>query len=250
MATERALTLIDARDIVTQPNGWTKCDPIGHSIHHSVTEVRANATIEDERNHIRKIDAYHVLQEFGGFGYHTATFPSGRSYLTGNWKRARAHVMHRNHELVGSVAIGNFSASQAPPLIIAGLAECVAEARQVFGRELPINGHGQWAVASAPSSCPGLIRTQIDAIIAALQEDDMDADQDSRLKRVEGMLMRLDSITGWWLSKDPSNPGAPNLITADHYRVNALLEQVRRPDQSISLKETIREVVAEELAKE
>lgn len=184
------MALIDARDIVTQPNGWTDCNPIGHAIHHSVTFISAlNPTIEDERNHIRMIDIYHVSQDFGGFGYHTATFASGHSYLTGNWNRARAHVKYRNHELVGSVAIGNFSLTTAPPAIIAGLAECVAEARRVFGRVLPVNGHGQWADPRSPSSCPGLIRTQIAAIIAALaQEDDMDANQAKQLGDIWNVL--------------------------------------------------------------
>lgn len=172
------MTLIDARDIVTQPNGWTDCDPIGHAIHHTVSGgqffgIETATTVEEEKAHIKMIDALHVSLDYGGFGYHTITFASGRSYLTGNWRRARAHVKYRNHELVGSAAAGDFSNQTAQVSIIAGLAECVAVARQEFGRELPINGHGQWADRRAPSSCPGLIRTQLDAIVAGLQEDDM-----------------------------------------------------------------------------
>jgi hypothetical protein len=150
------MSLIDARHLVTQPDGWTDCNPIGHAIHHSVTEIDAAATVA-----------------------HTATFPSGRSYLTGRWNRARAHVKHRNHELVGSVAIGNFSSSPAGLTIIRGLGDCVRAAREVFGRQLPLGGHGQWAVAGSPSSCPGQIRNQMPAIAAAA------------LPQEEGFLMAL-----------------------------------------------------------
>lgn len=170
------MTLVDARQHVTQPNGWTDCNPIGHAIHHTVTMMLSpNATQQDEINQIQAIDAYHVDQGFGGFGYHTITFPSGRSYLTGTWNRARAHVMYRNHELVGSVAAGTFTNDLAPPAIVEGLRECVIAARVIFRREMPVRGHGTWADPRSPSSCPGRIREQINSIVqpTPVEEDDM-----------------------------------------------------------------------------
>lgn len=108
------------------------------------------------------------------------------------------------------------------------------------------------AFGAAATACPSN-RIPWNTIIPAIEEDQdmsLTPEQDERLKSVEAYIKKLDSVVGWWLSKDEANPAAPNLITADHWRNQALIDQIRRPDESLSLKETIREVVAEELAKE
>ena len=164
--------LIDARHNVTLPEGRYKTDPgaiIGIAIHHTVTLFfpKPDMTEAEERAHIQMIDRYHVSQGWGGFGYHTITFPSGRTYITGDLDGARAHVASRNGELIGCAFAGDHSTQQPTDDAYAGGASAVAAVRAyvafaglvvgtvVASRPLPIAGHRTWALAAWPTSCPG-----------------------------------------------------------------------------------------------
>lgn len=131
-------------------------DRIGIAVHHTVTLFfpSPNMTEADERAHIRMIDAYHVSQGWGGFGYHAITFPGGRRYQTGAFDGARAHVASRNHELIGTAFAGNHATEPPTPAAMASTAQTIAEIRDYAG-VLPINGHRAWALPEYPTSCPG-----------------------------------------------------------------------------------------------
>lgn len=139
--------------------GW--CDitnPVAIAAHHSVTFIAATVqTQQTELDHLRMIDRYHASQGWGGFGYHLAGFPSGRSYLCGDIRRCRAHVAKRNHELVGIVAIGDFRGGppgHAQLVAFYGAAEWV---RAQWSRPiLPIRPHRELALAAYPTACPGV----------------------------------------------------------------------------------------------
>ncbi len=173
--------MIDARAYVTNPAGRyysPLSGVIGIAIHHSVTWAGlpfAEAASElVEVLHIQTIDAYHVSQGWGGFGYHLASFPSGRFYLCGDLDGARAHVASRNHELRGVVFIGDFTARDPGPAQLAAGAEAVALVRQAAGRPLALAGHRAWALPDYPTSCPGdRLAARLSELEPTPEEDDM-----------------------------------------------------------------------------
>ena len=150
--------IIDARNEVTNPAGNRPQDPgnvIGVAIHHSVSgdRISPNSSPTEELAHIRAIDAYHVDQNFGGFGYHTAVFASGRAYRCGDGQRA--HVAKRNHQLRGIVAIGTFTDRLPSPAQMAGILEAIRWHRADLGRDVEVAGHGAWALPGQGTGCPG-----------------------------------------------------------------------------------------------
>lgn len=152
---EVAPGILDARNEVTQPQGrcamgWI----IGVAYHHTVTTVPAGAGEAAERAHIRAIDRFHVQQGYGGFGYHLAVFPSGRTYLCGDLTGQRAHVATRNHELLGVAAVLDATAQRPTPAQLAGLGRAVRACWDHVGREVRLAGHGAWAVPGWETACP------------------------------------------------------------------------------------------------
>lgn len=149
--------MIDARGAVTNPFGRKPMGTvIGFAIHHSVTTSGPAATEGQELAHIKRIDEAHVLQEFGGFGYHLAGFASGRSFLCGDLSGQRAHVKGRNHELIGIVAIGDFTSGLPAPPQINALIDCLQVARQTYGN-LEVRGHNDWALPGEGTICAGAL---------------------------------------------------------------------------------------------
>lgn len=159
--------MIDARAYVTNPDGNAGNIPpsrrIGLAVHHSVSgqKIGEDATEAIELAHIRVIDQYHVSINFGGFGYHACVFPSGRAYQCGDLDSQRAHVAGRNHELLGVVLIGDFSDHLPGAKQQAGLGVVLNEFTAYLGREVPIKGHTDWALAGEPSGCPKRV-TELD----------------------------------------------------------------------------------------
>ena len=161
--------------------GW--CDilaPVAIAIHHSAARFfpRAAPTPADEIAHLRMIDVYHVSLGYGAFGYHVAVFPSTRAYWCGTLTRCRAHVKDRNHELIGVVAIGDYTLAPPSPSHIAATAHAVSWIRDNVGRMLPTAPHKQLAIAASPTACPGVWPWP------AAQEDDMDPLLEQKLKAV------------------------------------------------------------------
>lgn len=178
--------MIDVRHLmtlgVTGRYPTNPSDIIGVATHHSVSGgqffTARVMTFGDELNHLRMIDQYHVSIGFGGFAYHMAAFPSGRYYLTGSLGGARAHVASRNHELIGFLLIGDFTAVAPPPTQIAAAAACLAFIRQTYpGR--PNKGHRDWALPGWGTSCPGdTWQAWLSALEPSTQEEDIVREED------------------------------------------------------------------------
>lgn len=150
----------DATGLVTNPAGRTNAQgqllpvvpTIGIGVHHSV----GNSAVQDEageRATIRAIDLQHVGQGFGGFGYHYIVFPSGRAYFCGGGQRA--HVAGRNHELIGVVLSGTFTAVQPTEAAMSGLREVLLHLRAEW--DIPVKGHREWALPGEGTACPGVV---------------------------------------------------------------------------------------------
>lgn len=149
--------ILDARDLVTNPEGNRPQDPnlvIGLAVHYTVGQNIVQTEAE-ERAVIRAIDRQHVGQDFGGFGYHGITFPSGRSYYCGDGQRA--HVAKRNHQLRGWALHGTFTEQLPGPAQFAGLREALTAERSRFSWLVPIKGHREWALPGEATQCPGLV---------------------------------------------------------------------------------------------
>ena len=151
--------ILDARNEVTNPQGrravgWI----VGVAYHHTVTTVPPDAGEAEERAHLRAIDAYHVRQGYGGFGYHLAVFPSGRTYLCGDLSGQRAHVAGRNHELLGVAAVLDATRQQPTPAQLAGLGRAIRACWDYTGREVAAAGHGDWALPGWETGCPAGLR--------------------------------------------------------------------------------------------
>ncbi len=171
--------LIDARSAVTQPGGWAPLSPIDVAVHHTVTTAPSVFVTEGaEMEHIRAIDAYHVAQGFGGFGYHAIAFPSGRAYLCGDLNGARAHVLHRNQELRGVALAGTFTDSLPSAQQLAAARAAVAACR-ADAPTIPIRGHRQWALPDGATACPG--NRFAEWVPGLAEEDDMTPDDVRRI---------------------------------------------------------------------
>lgn len=193
------MALLDARQHVTNPEGRFKVPKgniIGKAGHHSVSGgtffMAGQTTQQDEINHIRMIDQYHVSVDFGGFAYHTCAFPSGRSYQTGDFDGARAHVWGRNHELLGWVLIGNYESQLPSAGGLSAAAECERAFDAYLGRQVPLKGHTDWALSGHGTACPGRVRERLTTIRnLAKMEDDMALNRDSDWSEFVQMMQRF-----------------------------------------------------------
>lgn len=147
--------MIDVRDQLTQ-GSTTNPDEmvIGLAVHHSATLSKPGRTQAQEMATLMAIDRIHK-QRFGLFAYHMAAFRSGRVYWCGDFNTQRAHVAQRNHELRGVVVIGDFTREIMTVGHFSALSAALSVLSDAFpGRE--IRGHGDWAVPSHPTVCPGM----------------------------------------------------------------------------------------------
>jgi hypothetical protein len=107
---------------------------------------------------MERLDAvhrYHVNQGWGGIGYHTYGFPSGRLYLVGDLDTQRANVAGRNHESIGHCLAGDFTVL-LPALalhLVTAMAALAAFAH--LRRLVAVQSHHDVALASSPTSCCG-----------------------------------------------------------------------------------------------
>lgn len=177
--TKYTIHVADVRSLMTDGGrGRYDLDPArvtGIAIHHSVTFFPAVTSRADEVHHLRMIDQYHASKGWGGFGYHLATFPSGRAYLCGSLTGARAHVASLNDRYVGLVLIGDFTSVGPGDTQIAAASEAVAYIRGHYPRR-PIGGHRDFALPAYPTACPGDTYQQWLARLntPVQQEEDMD----------------------------------------------------------------------------
>jgi len=173
----QGLEVIDLR----QPHeAWPAIgNVIGIALHHSVTDVDI-----DPGNDLASIEAirqYHERLWGNGIGYHLIVGDDGTPYYVGDLATQRAHVWGRNHELVGVCLLGDYTNVQPPDAQLRGAARIVVALRAYYGWGLPCRGHKQWARPESPTACPGdtwdYWRPKFAAMIAALEEDDMTAEQ-------------------------------------------------------------------------
>ncbi len=143
------------------------------AIHHSVTPTpSASMSQADEIKILDAIDRYHRSIGFGGFAYHGAAFPSGRSYKTTRWSQWGAHVGGNNNHLAGLVAIGTYTTTLAPKPVLEGFAELVDAWDKLLKRKVPLRSHGKNYGGWTYTACPGLINKQVSSIRGLIVKED------------------------------------------------------------------------------
>jgi hypothetical protein len=121
--------------------------------HHSVTtQLRPDATVEQERAQMRAIESIGESRFGTGISYNVLIFPSGRAYQGVSWNRRGTHTGGRNSTARSICFAGNYEANRPTEAQIATAAAIYAE------------GQGKWWVRRAPlfghrnvksTACPG-----------------------------------------------------------------------------------------------
>lgn len=168
----------------------------GCALHHTVGQTEfpdrnANGTSLDEMvAHVKAIDAYHIQQGYGGFGYNAIVFRDGTCMTVGRAAGARAHVAHQNDHLLGIAMAGDFSTSEVPVGIRLGVARIRAAMETEYGR-WPIKAHRDWvapehkpqwatsccgnmgvlAIADIELAANAILRKDREAVVAKIRAD-------------------------------------------------------------------------------
>ena len=143
------------------------------SVHHDAVFYAAppdpDGTFNAELARMDAVSTYHLNKGWGGIGYHTYGFPSGRLYYVGDFNTQRANVAGRNHESIGHCIAGDHSEAFPPVAAQLVAAMAVLAAWAHIGRLVEILPHKRAALPSSPTSCPGLTQW-IDQLPRAIVE--------------------------------------------------------------------------------
>jgi len=115
-------------------------------------------TFTEEMDRLRAVWRHHQDLEWGGIGYHTYGFPSGRLYLVGGFDTQRANVAGRNHQSIAHCSAGDYTL-RTPAIatqLVAAMATIAAWAHQ--RRLLAVLSHHDAALATSPTDCCGATR--------------------------------------------------------------------------------------------
>lgn len=150
---------------IVQPNRYTRPGTDGIAIHHTVGQTEfpdrnANGTNLDEMiAHVKAIDAYHVQQGYGGFGYNAIVFRDGTCMTVKQGEGARAHVAHQNDHLFGIAVAGTFTDQNVPLGAVLGVGRILAAIERNYGATVT-KGHKSWVrpehMAQWATACPGV----------------------------------------------------------------------------------------------
>jgi hypothetical protein len=157
------IALVDVtRDFPSRFNYRDKAHVRFVSIHHDAVFYPDDPLPGDDWNaEMQRIDAvhrYHLGKGWGGIGYHTYGFPSGRLYLVGHLDTQRANVAGRNHESIGHCVAGDFTRT-VPPIasqLVAAMAALASWAH--LGRLVAVQSHHDVALPWSPTACCGETR--------------------------------------------------------------------------------------------
>lgn len=203
-------TFYDMSSIIS-PDRYQRYATYGVALHHSVGAAHfpdlnlSGSNMDEEIAHIRQIEAQHLAQGYGGFGYQAIAFASGRVYVAGDCMGARAHVAGRNGEIEGICMAGDYRVLRPAQPLIAGVARYYRARVNMLG-VLTIKGHREWATSGNETSCPG--DAGLAAVIGAIymtavaQEDDMTlAELEARIAALEQwrdeLAPKIDADWAW-----------------------------------------------------
>lgn len=100
-------------------------------LHHTVTaHLPVDATVEQECEQMRRVEAI-GQQRFGkGFSYNLALFPSGRAYVGCGVRRVGTHTGGRNTRALGIALVGDFDKHPVPAQLEDALVQLLQYGKQ------------------------------------------------------------------------------------------------------------------------
>ena len=122
-------------------------------VHHSVTALLSpNASVDDEREQMRVLEAIGQGRFGTGISYNVLVFPSGRAYQGVSFNRRGTHTGGRNSTVRSICFAGNFEIAKPTDAAIATAAALYDEGRGKWWRsDSPLRGHRN----VSQTACPG-----------------------------------------------------------------------------------------------
>lgn len=121
------------------------------AIHHTTTHADGD-TPEDEREHMRTLEAIGESRFGTGISYNVLVFPSGRAYQGASFHRRGTHTGGHNSTVRSISYVGNFENDSPTDAALAKGAAIIEEGRNRWWRfNAPINGHRDYT----STACPG-----------------------------------------------------------------------------------------------
>jgi hypothetical protein len=130
--------------------GYVRQSPlIAMVIHHTaMPTLPASATVAQEKERMRQLQAIHQDQGWTDIGYARVVMPSGRIYEGRPAWAVGAHTLNHNTGKLGIALDGNFETAE-PTRVAIRAARSIRREFRLLGR--PIYGHYQLG----PTACPG-----------------------------------------------------------------------------------------------
>lgn len=152
------LAIFDVRELFPTTYEYRPLSQIKSiSIHHEGggQTVEPDISIQEELGLLAAIHRYHLPPRFLGIAYPMVVFPSGRTYLTGDWDTIRYVVGWKHNPDTLSVLLhGDFTDQPPIPKQLEAARVLVANIRMQLGDgTLPVVGHQD--IAAEPTACPG-----------------------------------------------------------------------------------------------
>lgn len=137
--------------------------PIIHLVWHHTATIVPVTVQAIARYHVSHRDRNGKLVEAPGIRYHAVLTRAGVLYLTQPWAIMSWHIASRNANSIGVAVEGDFRDGRKPtlaqrkvlPQVGSYLLEALNETRVTPGRRITQVGHGDHAISSSPTSCPG-----------------------------------------------------------------------------------------------
>jgi hypothetical protein len=122
-------------------------------LHHSVTkQLPEDASVEDEREQMRAIEAVGQSRFGTGISYNVVVFPSGRAYQGVSFNRRGTHTGGHNSTRRSITFAGNYENAEPTRAQLDTARAIVAEGRGKWWRkDAPVEGHRDYK----STACPG-----------------------------------------------------------------------------------------------
>jgi N-acetylmuramoyl-L-alanine amidase len=217
-------------------------------LHHSATRSPGlGATFEQDAATVRQLEDIGQQRFGGGISYTFAVTESGRVFEGTGPMRVGSHTGGRNTRSRGLVLIGNYERARPTDPQLTAVAELIRHGNRVgWWRTDRLNG-GHRDAPKAATACPGnaawpLIPVINSRALGIVEDDDMDDEQDARLRRVEaGLTTVLQQLAGPGATLEQPWPGEAKGSGWPHRRYNhdqparlTLVDYLREIDRQLN----------------
>lgn len=151
--------------------------PAEFVLHHTVTNISANASVAQEKAHMRMLERVVNGRWGSGIGYNWIVFPSGRVYEGVSYNRRGTHTGGRNSTLMAISLVGNYENKKPTAAMensVAELMNFVVDKGWRATKAQLAGGHRDYS----QTACPGTnAYKRIPTINKKAEENEMPLDQ-------------------------------------------------------------------------